>query len=386
MKDLRFAEEIYLAVKYLSIKKKSFFNIITVAIAVGSVALGVASLIITLAVMSGFQMEIRRKILGFNPHIIMFYPTKESETARLNSVRGVTDYRPFVWGQVMVQSKTGSSGAVIRGVDDNFTASLREGECAVGVDLAKSLGAVAGDEILVFYGSRYEFGYIPKVNRVKIAKLLETGIFEYDSSMLVTKINTAQSILQMGAAEFSGIGITVSEPDKTGLISRRILSEIPSAQIRTWQQMNKNLFEALKLEKIMMFIILTLIVLVAAFNIVSNLTLFVSQKSKDIGILKSLGIPRAGISRIFVYIGIIFGSLGIFLGSAAGISVCLVLKKYDLIRLPAEVYFISRLPVIIKVSDVLWVVSVSFLITLLATLWPSYKAGKMNPAEILRYG
>ncbi len=380
-------EELYLAIKYLSARKKSFFSALTLSIAVGGVALGVASLIITLSVMSGFQKEIRSKILGNNPHIIVFYPTDEAARRRISDeVSGVKKSYPFVLSQALVQGKAGNVGAVIKGVQNEKTEKLPADHAVIGKELARSIGASLGDEIMTYYSSRYEFGMMPRLHKLKVAGFLESGMYEYDSSMILVNIVSARKIFMLKDDESTGIGVEIFDPEKTELISRRILAVLPSAQIRSWQQMNRNLFEALKLEKIMMFIILALIVIVAAFNIVSNLTLFVSQKSKDIGILKSLGITKGGVSRIFVYIGSMLGSIGIALGVIAGVSVCYALKKYDIIKLPAEVYFISRLPVSVNFYDVLWTVSVSFLITMIATFYPSYRAGKLNPADILRYG
>ncbi len=378
--------ELYLASRYLSIKKKSFFNMLTIAISVGGVALGVASLIVTLAIMSGFQGEIREKILGYNPHIIMFYPTSGPEIEKLKNVDEISRYYPFVLGQAMAQSRHGTTGVVIKGLDDGTTADLSDDGISLGKEIAKTLGAGVGDEVLLFYSSKYEFGFMPRITKAKVSKFLDSGMFDYDSSMALTKLKKAKEILQLGEKDFTGIGVNLKNADKASAVSRKIIAEIPYAQLRTWKQMNRTLFEALKLEKIMMFIVLALIVIVAAFNIVSNLALFVSQKSKDIGILKSMGVTRWGISRVFVYIGTILGSFGIVLGSFVGIAVSFILKKYDIIKLPADVYFISKLPVRMEIFDISWVIVVSFLITLLATVWPSYKAGKMNSADILRYG
>jgi lipoprotein-releasing system permease protein len=209
---------------------------------------------------------------------------------------------------------------------------------------------------------------------------------DYDANVAVARTATARAALGLGVDAVTGIGLIIADPDNPADVVRGIIAEIPRAQVRTWQQMNRNLFEALKLEKIMMFIILTLIIIVAAFNIVSNLSLFVTQKSREIGVLKSLGMSSGSVSRVFILIGAMLGALGTFAGSVVGISVCVVLRKYDIIRLPSDVYFISRLPVRIVVSDILWTVLVSIIITVLATLLPSRKAGAMNTAEIFRYG
>lgn len=380
--------EIYLALRYLSIKKKSFFNLLTLGISVGGVALGVAALIITLAVMSGFQKEIREKILGFNPHLILFEPSDIDTLEKVKNMSGVAKAYQFVWGQLMLQSASSSSGAVLRGHDIPLYGinTLKDNEALIGVELAKALGVSEGEKVFAIVSPQAEFGFIPKIKEIKVARFLKTGMFEYDSSVVVMRLEPAQRLLGMGSSEVSGIGVTLKNPEHVESISKKIVAQIPSARFRTWQQLNRNLFEALKLEKIMMFIILTLIVVVAAFNIVSNLTLFVSQKSKDIGILKSLGMPSDRISRIFIFIGMLLGSIGIFLGAISGILVCIILRKYDIIRLPADIYFISRLPVNLNIADVSYVVIASFLITTLATVWPSYKAGRMNAAEILRYG
>lgn len=379
--------EIYLALKFIGVRKKSFFGALTLAIAVGGVALGVASLIITLAVMSGFQTEIRSKIIGFNPHVIVFSPTTPSAAEKISSVKGVVSARPFVWSQAVIQSKSATYGAAIKGINDDTTSDLKDGEIKPGRELARSIGVSVGDDIAVFSGADGGgFGAMPRITKLKVAGFFETGMHEYDANVAVASLSTARRALGLKSDYVTGLGLTVADPDAPALVARGIISRIPTAQIRTWQQMNRNLFEALKLEKIMMFIILTLIIIVAAFNIVSNLTLFVSQKSRDIGVLKSLGMSPASVSGVFLCLGALLGAVGTFAGSVVGLAICAVLKKYDIIRFPADVYFISRLPVRVVASDVFWTVCVSLLITVLATLLPARKAGAVSAADIFRYG
>ncbi|PKN01601.1 MAG: hypothetical protein CVU77_03585 [Elusimicrobia bacterium HGW-Elusimicrobia-1] len=378
--------EIYLAAKFISVRKKSFFGALTLAIAVGGVALGVASLIITLAVMSGFQTEIRSKIIGFNPHVIVFSPTGAAYIEKISTVSGVRSVRPFIWAQSVAQSRASAAGVAIKGVDDDTTADISEGEIKPGRDLARALEISIGDDLAVFASASAGFGAMPRVTKLKVAGFFETGMHDYDANVAVARMATARDALGLDENAVTGLGLIIDDPDNPLAVSRGIIAAIPRAQVRTWQQMNRNLFEALKLEKIMMFIILTLIIIVAAFNIVSNLSLFVTQKSREIGVLKSLGMSSGAVSRVFVMIGAMLGTLGTFAGSVVGISVCVVLRKYDIIKLPSDVYFISRLPVRIVASDVLWTVLVSIAITVLATLLPSRKAGAMNTAEIFRYG
>jgi len=385
--------EVYLALRYLDIRKKSFFNVLTVAISVGGVALGVASLVITLAVMSGFQTEIRSRIIGFNPHIVVFRPT---EISKIASAAGISEksVKPFILEQTVIQSAGATSGALIKGIDDNSTAGLKPMELKLGRDLARALGVSVGDDVALFVknpemsslpAGGIQMMFPPRMVRLKVAEFFETGMYEYDANTAVASIETARSIFGMKKNEFTALGIFLDKnPDSADDIARKIIARVPDAQVRTWRQMNRTLFAALKLEKIMMFIILALIVLVAAFNIVSNLVLFVSQKAPDIGVLKSMGIARDKILKVFMGVGLLLGSCGISVGLLVGLGVCGVLLKYDIIRLPADIYFISRLPVKIFAGDVLWVVGVSILITLLATLWPAWKAADMDASEILK--
>jgi len=300
--------------------------------------------------------------------------------------------KPFILEQSVIQSRSTLAGALIKGIDDDSTRGLKSGQIKIGRDLARTLGVSIGEEVTVFaksidsgFSSSGLSSMPPRMLRLKVVDFFETGMYEYDANTAVTNLDTARFIFSIKKNDATAIGIFLPDnPDDAITVSRRIISRIPSAQVRTWQQMNRSLFAALKLEKIMMFIILALIILVAAFNIVSNLALFVSQKSRDIGVLKSMGMTNDRILLLFMGVGLLLGLCGIIVGLVCGLGVCFAVMKYDIIRLPPEVYFISRLPVKIFLSDILWIVGMSISITILAALWPAWKAARMNVTEILK--
>jgi lipoprotein-releasing system permease protein len=258
----------------------------------------------------------------------------------------------------------------------------------LGKELAGILGVSVGDMVYLISptGIISPIGHLPSMKQFEVKGLFESGIHDYDGSFAYVNISDAQKILRMGDS-ITGIEIRVDDIDLARKIAEKIVKDLGFPYwTRDWTQMNKNLFSALKLEKTVMFIILTLIVLVAALNIASTLIMMVMEKTRDIAILKAMGATDKSIRRIFVFKGMIIGSVGTSLGVCAGYLLCKLLEKYKFIDLPGDVYYITTLPVRLVAFDVLLIASAALVICFLATLYPAHQASKLNPVEAIRHG
>jgi lipoprotein-releasing system permease protein len=395
--------ELFIAWRYLKARRKGFFTLLTTLIAVGGVTLGVASLIITLAVMTGFQQDIREKILVLQPHLIVL---KHSESpfmeygevsSELLKNKEVASASPFIAAPIIIQNFHSSAGAMVKGVDfasEEKLVSLGDiiaegsvpagnGQILLGNELANSIGASVGREVVLV--SPGQNTLIPRMKKYTVSGLFHSGMYEYDAHLSYISLQDAQAFFDIPNSA-TGIGVSLHRIDMAPKMEgefQRLLSG--AYRVHSWQSMNRNLFAALRLEKIMMFIILTLIIIVAAFNIISNLILLSVEKSREIGILSALGRTSGEIGRIFFYEGLIIGMGGILAGIFLGGGLSLLLKKYQFVHLPSDVYYLDRLPVKIIPSDIATVLAATLVITLIAATYPAYQASKLDPLEVIRY-
>jgi lipoprotein-releasing system permease protein len=420
--------ELFIGLRYLRAKRKSTFISIITVISTSGVALGVLALIVVLAVMTGFEEDLKNKIMGTNAHVVVlagpdgiadYGPTMK----RLENLDGVVAATPFIYSQVMLSTGKNVSGVVLRGIDTatdmkvtNLYRSISDGRLddldrmdgaplaesvdplpgvIIGRELAKSLNLFVGDTVNVVspMGNITPLGMIPKMKKFRVAALFNTGMFEYDSTLAYVKLSEAQSFLGMGSG-VTGIQLKAADVYKTNELVRAINRELGAPfYARDWMQMNKNILFALKTEKMVMFIILTLIVLVAAFGIASTLFMVVMEKTKDIAILKSMGATGRSIMKIFVLEGLIIGVTGTVIGIIGGLLVALNLQSIvDLVQrvtgfelFSKDVYYLDHFPSQVVPADVLLIGVTAVLISFVATLYPSWQASKMPPAEALRY-
>lgn len=406
--------ELYIARRYLTSRRQGAWSLVVSWMATGSVALGVAALIITLSVMSGFRDDIRSKILGVQPHLLVsavtetLDPNDQNLITTLNNDPTIAAWAPYAMNQVLIGRGSQSSGAMIKGIDPlrepkvaNVEKrllysewphlSLRRGEkpaIFLGQELAQNIGARLGDTVWVMTPSSLnEAAFsMPKAHLFQVLGLIQTGLYDYDSSLAYIDLQDAQKTFGFGK-RVSGIGVRLKNPEEAESKAPSLQQEFAGRYwVRSWLSLNKNLFSALKLEKIVMFIILTMVTLVSSFMIVSNLLLIITQKVREIGILRAIGAPTASIRRLFLYQGTIMGLLGTTIGTVVGIGLSLILSKTNLIRLPADVYYIDHLPVHLDPVDILIVVLAAIAIVFLATLFPSKKATDIDPIEAIRYG
>ncbi|WP_449245202.1 lipoprotein-releasing ABC transporter permease subunit [Desulfobacca acetoxidans] len=402
------------ALRYLKAKRREKFISLISFISIAGVAVGVMALLVVIGVMTGFDQDLKRKILSVNAHVILIKPgysivDYDALVKKVEAVPGVASAKPFIYTQVMFSGPNNISGGVIRGLDlasihqggpaaievrdGSFTTldKVQPGELpsvAVGNELAKNIGVRVGSQIKIIspLGTLTPMGRIPRVKNFQVGAIFHSGMFEFDNTLVYASIPQVQEYLGLGD-KVTGLEIRVDDIYAADTVAAAVQTALgPGYQTRDWMRMNRSLFAALKLEKIAMFIILTLIVLVAAFNITSTLIMLVMEKHKDIAILKSLGATRRSIMKIFILEGLIIGAIGTVLGLGLGYLLTAMLKKYEFIKLPSDVYYISTLPVKVESLDVALIAGATMLISFLATIYPSWQASRLDPVEAIRFG
>ena len=405
--------DLFIALRYLRARRREKVISLVSFMALAGVFIGVMTMIVVLSVSAGFEEDLKEKILGFSAHIVVFKLGGEFREYReiaekIETVPGVVAASPFIMTQALLSSKRGVSGVVLYGIFPEKASrvlavreAIRRGEgdlrevgkgdppgIAVGKELAKLTSLYLGDEVTLVspQGEMTPLGMVPRFKKFRVVAKFDAGMYEYDSTFVFAHIKDVQKFFNMGDV-VSGIDVRIEDPDEAETIANNIKAVIgfPRYYTRTWMDMNRSLFSALRLEKVVFFIILTLIVLVASFNIVTTLTMTVMEKRKDIAILRAMGASRGRILRIFLYQGLIIGLVGEVLGIGSALLLCELLKKYQFIKLPADVYYISTLPVKVEPLTVFLIAFVSFLLVLVASLYPAKRAADSVPSEILRY-
>jgi lipoprotein-releasing system permease protein len=420
--------EIFVGLRYLRAKRRNRTISLNTVVSIAGITLGVAALIGTVGIMTGFKEDIQAKILGTTAHIIVQDRMKDGMsdydpvTKQVATVPGVVAATPFVLKQVLLTTQTGVQGIVIRGIDPQregivteLAKNLSTGELAdlsrpvkvrrppaddpngpavetekpgiiLGKELALRLGVFVGDTVNVVSppaGSISAIGMVPKIRTFALVALFQSGMYEYDSSLAYIDLAEAQKFFNMGQT-VTGIEIKVTDVFRAAETARSVEQSLGFTYgARDWMQMNRNLFSALKLEKTMMFLLLVLITIVASFNIVSTLTMIVTEKQKEIAILKAMGATRKSIRRIFMLNGLIIGLSGTAIGIPLGYTFLWLIQTFW--TLDPSVYYISRIPVHVQALDVLLVAGSAILISFVATVYPSLQAAKLEPVAALRY-
>ncbi|MBU4343549.1 MAG: lipoprotein-releasing ABC transporter permease subunit [Candidatus Omnitrophica bacterium] len=389
--------EFWISFRYLVSKRREKFISIVSFISIMGVALGVAALIVVIAVMSGFDHDLREKIVGTNSHIVIEKDGGIEDYNALidevNRMPHVIASSPFINGQALIRQKDSVTGVLFRGIDperekfvtkieeylERGTLPLEKDTVLIGRELAWRLNFKLGDEVSLVSAAT------TKPMPFRVVGIFNSGMFDYDMSLVFTNIESAQEFYKTGDVA-GAIGVKVDDAYKADEIRDKVQEGIGfSYWVRSWSDLNKNLFSALKLEKIAMSIILALIIVVACFNIASSLIMMVMEKTKDIGILKSIGATNASIGKIFMMKGLLIGFIGTALGAAGGFGLCHLLDKYEFVKLPKEIYYIDKLPVNLNINDAVTVILAAILITLVSTLYPAHQAARLEPVEALRY-
>ncbi len=409
--------EWFIGRRYLASRRGTRFLSLITLIAIGGVSVGVMALITVIAVMTGLQTDLRNKILSVNPHIwVMTYGEAmkmddwPSVLARVRRVPDVVAAAPFVHTELGLRNRAGySEGAILRGIDPGtsgptvtaITDSLRKGgllskptrtglpPLVLGARLAERANILEGDTVtLISFQSGTVSpmgGLLPMMRYFEVVGKFQTGMYEYDNKFMYTNVRAAQELGNLGSA-VTGIEVRVPDPEEATDVGRRITGVL-GVPYRTddWKSMNGALFSALKLEKLAMTIILLLIVVVAAFNIVSTLVMVVTDKTREIGILKSMGMTARRILRIFIMQGLVIGVVGSLLGTAGGVLLTWIIDRYELIKIPGDIYFVSSLPVAYDPADLGTIVVSTIVISFLATIYPALQAARLAPVEAIRH-
>ena len=402
--------ELLLGLRYLGSRGKRLNLSLFVWIGVGGVFLGVAALIVVLAVMTGFQDGIRDRIIAANPHLLVFQsggagmldPGRVAASVR--EVGGVRAATPFVLQQALFTSSSGDAhGGLVRGVDTSdpvvagdLRAQLRSGRLEgfaeggdgvlLGVELARVLGVLPGDAVTVISpkGALTAVGMVPKMRRFTVAGTIQVGMHEYDSSIAYLPLGSAREFA--GLPGVTGVEVKLADPFDAKAVGLVIAGRLGlSYWVRDWMEMNRNLFAALQLEKLALFVIVTIIVLVAAFAIIGHLVLLVAEKRKEIGILKSIGATGSSITAVFFTVGMTIGVVGTLAGSLVGLLIIWVQNTYKIIRLAGDVYQIDHLPMKLTPTDFLAIVGATLVLSFFATIIPARRAGALQPVDVLRY-
>lgn len=383
--------------RYLWSKRRHPFVGVTSTISILGICVGVAALIVVLSVMSGFDEELKERIIGMRAHVVI---EKEGAFARyqdlaqsLSKLKGATGAAPFVEGQALIQKEALGSGVLVRGIEPSaeknvsrFYQYLKAGTLSgqphfavVGSELAERFNLKIGSSFLLLSQAA------DKPVSFTVEGIFSSGLYEYDANLLFLNLADAQALFGMKDL-ISGISLKLDEPEKADFFKRGLQNKLKYPfVVRTWMDMNKTLFGALKLEKAVMFLILALIILVACLNIAGSLTMLVMDKTKDIGILKALGATPLSILKIFALDGLLVGLIGTGAGFAAGLTLCLFLAHTSLIDLPREIYYMERLPVKMDAGDILLVLTVAVALSFLSSLYPAMTARKLSPVKALRY-
>lgn len=410
--------EIWVASRYTRLKNKNnFISFISLTSIIG-IALGVMALIVVLSVMNGFQSELKERILSVASHLEITKPGSEIKNWKkiqflIERQDGVSATAPFVDGQVMLAAGKHNRGVIIRGIDPNIEPNvsdlnlkMKEGlyslkanqfDILIGVDIARYLGLSVGNKVTVI-SSQANYspaGMIPRLKRFNVSGIFEAGMYEYDAGLVLVNIEDAQKLFQIGS-NVSGLRVKLVDLDKTKSISKKLQSKLQTVEhiyVSNWTSKHANLFEAIQMEKRVMFIILTLIIAVAAFNIVSTLVMGVTEKSADIAILRTLGATQKSILFIFIAQGSIIGIIGTFFGIIFGVLISLNIDIiipfiegiFDTQFLSKDIYYISEVPSKLLIGDIYAIGLMGLFLSFIATIYPSYRASKVDPAAALKY-
>jgi lipoprotein-releasing system permease protein len=395
------------ALRHLRSRRRNAFISLITGISLLGVALGVAALIAVISVMSGFSGYVKDRILATTAHVLVqgtggSLADYRQAAERIAAQPGVRGASPYVLGQAMMKVGGAVTGVVVRGVDParegeatDLARNMAEGRLdelgedgiVLGIEMVRLHGLRVGDQVTLISSSEIStpMGMIPLLKKFRLVGYFNTGMYEYDTGLALVSLPAAQSFFDLGDAA-TGVAVRVEDIYGTRDLGFRLQALLGDrVWVRDWREMNQNLFSALKLEKITMWVILTLIVVVAAFNIVGTLVMVVMEKGREIAILKAMGATRSSIGRIFFLEGSLIGIAGTLIGLVLGLALCWALSRWHFVELPSSVYYVSTIQVRVDALDISLICLAAVAISMLAGLYPARRASRLDPVEILRY-
>jgi len=407
--------EVFIAKKYFTKRKKTGFISIITWFAIVGLTIGISSLIITLSILNGFEKEVREKIIGFQSHVRLStfhnesFGNYDSIMEQVKLIPGVAGISPYIEREAMIRFKDLDEGIVLRGISQDLVGTVldinrkiiegnlslkpenreknQKGEIVLGIDLVQKLGVKLGDVVTAVcpFGKKLNLLGTPTYKQFVVSGIFETGLYEFDNSFVYVSLESAQRLLRMNA-EISGFEIKVDEIDHSLTIANEI-NELLGYPFyaQTWRDMYTTLFAWMQTQKLPILIVFGMIVLVGAFNLISTLIMLVLEKRRDIGILKSIGARSKGIMKIFFFEGVIIGMISVMLGSTTAYVLCWLQKTYKIISLNKDVYYIDAIPVSMSPNNFILVSGIAFFLCLIATVYPSWKASRLIPAEAVRF-
>lgn len=404
--------EAHIAFRYLRVRRRQAFISVISFVSVLGVVVGVMALVLSLALMTGLQQELRNRILGATAHIFVWkqggITDYRAESAALREVPGVVGAAPAILGKALISSGRGEAFITLKGVDPALETSVTDIErsmtsgrlaslgedpgdglpgIVIGAALAETLGVADGDEVTVLtpQGTLTPMGVYPRSRRVRVAGRFSLGLFEFDSAYGFVSLPLARRLLDRASIDV--IELRVDDIYRAGAVAAAVPETLGAAYFcQTWADLNRSLFSALWLEKMAISITIGLIVMVAALNIVASLVMLVMEKSPDIAILKTMGASARSVRHVFMLQGLVIGVVGTAIGAAAGWGLAAILDHYRLIRVPMDVYQIAYVPFVVEGADLAAVVAGAIAICFLATIYPSRQAARLNPVDALRFG
>jgi lipoprotein-releasing system permease protein len=401
--------ELFVASRYLKAKRKQAFISVITFISTLGIAIGVMALVIALALITGFQEDVQDKILGATSHIMVSDLSGEGLggyqdlIAKMTGIEGVQVVSPVIYDMVLISGPYKSKGGMLKGIDFDldkahspWLAELDQGSLPsdspregilLGKQMAFSIGASVGDVVTILTSSSRlsPLGLVPKTKRFLVSGLFSTGLYEFDSTTALISLRSAQKLFGL-PDKINHLQIKIGDIFRAPEVAEELRLVLPpTTYVTTWMELNRSLFSALKLEKNIMFLTITLIVVVAALNIIATLILMVMEKTRDIGILMAIGVPSGSVRKIFFLQGAMIGIIGTAAGVLLGFLCCWLANTFQLIKVPVDIYQITYVPFHIKPLDLLLIVGVSLSISLLSTLFPSHRASRVDPVVALKY-
>jgi len=386
---------------YLKASREGLLSFLS-TFSIAGVFIGVAALILVIGIMTGFQQELRNRIIGMTPHIMFHkffftpFPEDSNHIAKIEEIKGVKACEPFLVTKTVLVRGENSEGVVLKGVKRlpegvkivSGDSIFLPGRIYLGLNIAASLAANPEDTVKIYSPTKIKrtpFGMIMSSYDSPVGGVFDAGLYDYNTSFAFIHLRTLQELLEMGDS-IAGYEVYLRDPFNAPSVQKEIEKEFGYPFTTTnWMELNRTVFQALKLEKLGMFLVLALTVIVASFGIISVLMLLITQKTREIGVLRAMGFTKRDIRNTFVALGMTFSLIGIIGGLITGVGLSYLSNKFGIFRLPPDVYFIDRVPIVVRPMDVVYIVGLTLVISFIASLIPSLRASKMEPVEAIRY-